>query len=356
MMPAGRIPPEWLRAAPAGKQGELRELAYPVRHYINKDRKLVIAPGTDARDAGRATAAGEPLAKPCNVYLPAGFDPDDPGARYPVLFLLHGVGGDHFEWLRGSGTADGRFGLCNLLDNLIARGEIEPLIVVLPNGRSSWDWEDKTFDFAGTNMLGFYYFDYELRHDLLPFIEANFPVCGKAAASPAGGEGGPSRDGAAGREARAIAGLSMGGMQALNLVLGGYRHDAAARVDPAADGNGLLPTVRAPGMLDLFSRVGAFSNAPTTSEGRVLGAGVQASGHPLRLLYMNCGDADDISFHVYRQAVDGLAEHAGGALQHFRHEVIEGGVHDFRVWNAGACGFLRLAFAKGGGGDGGEAR
>lgn len=340
--PAGAVPAEYLRAVPAHLQGALKEVSYPVRHYINKDRKLVVDPRTDARSAGRETVQGEPLAKPCNVYLPAGYDPDDPAVRYPVLYLLHGVGGDHFEWIRGSGTEDGRSVILNIIDNLIAGGEIEPLIFVFPNGRSAWNWQDATFDFAGTNMLGFYYFDYELRHDLIPFIEANFHTRATT------GDKSPQEIEADRRE-RAIAGLSMGGMQVLNLVLGGFRHDAAAHVDPAkGKDDGLLATVPAPGMLDLFGRAGAFSNAPTSAEGHVLGASVKASGYPLHLLYMNCGDADDISHHVFRRSVEGLAEHAGEALVRFCRTVIEGGVHDFRVWNSGAFHFLRNAFPKGG--------
>src|SRR5690606_7771064 len=94
--------------------------------------------------------------------------------RYPVLYLLHGVGGDHFEWLNGSRTEDDRPVICNVIDHLIARGEMEPAIVVFPNGRASHAWGDASFNFAGTNMLGFYYFDYELRHDLIPFIEGKY--------------------------------------------------------------------------------------------------------------------------------------------------------------------------------------
>ncbi|MRH45180.1 esterase, partial [Aquibacillus halophilus] len=94
--------------------------------------------------------------------------------KYNVLYLLHGVGGNHNEWLTGSGEADGNYVICNILDNLIANGDINPVIVVFPNGRSSHDWTDQSFNSEGTNMLGFYYFDYELRYDLVPFIESTY--------------------------------------------------------------------------------------------------------------------------------------------------------------------------------------
>lgn len=323
-IPITNIPAADLRAAEKAHQGTLIEETYPVRHYIDAKRRLVASPGLDDRQAGRETVEGAPLVKTCNVYLPAGYDAS---TRYPVLYLLHGVGGDPDEWIKGSGTVDGRPVICNLLDHLIARGEVEPLIVVFPNGRSCLDFADKTFDFAGINMLGFYYFDYELRYDLIPHIESTYSTRANI------------RDGSAegvaySRGQRAIAGLSMGGMQVLNLVLGGFRHDYA-------DG-GLAPTVRAPGMLDLFSQAGAFSNAPTSSEGHILGASVQSSGHALDLLYLTCGDADNISDSIYRNTVEGLADASGDALKRFYEVTLQGGAHDFQVWNHGAYHFLKL--------------
>lgn len=61
------------------------------------------------------------------VYTPAGYE--DSGRSYPVLYLLHGMGGDENAW-----TELGR--ASQILDNLIARGEVEPMIVVMPNGNA----------------------------------------------------------------------------------------------------------------------------------------------------------------------------------------------------------------------------
>src|SRR5829696_8168147 len=64
-----------------------------------------------------------------NVYTPPGYSKDK---KYPVLYLLHGIGGDETEWLR--------FAKPNvLLDNLIADGKAVPMIVVMPNGRAQKD-------------------------------------------------------------------------------------------------------------------------------------------------------------------------------------------------------------------------
>jgi enterochelin esterase-like enzyme len=64
-----------------------------------------------------------------NVYLPPGYSGD---RKYPVLYLLHGIGGDETEWIRFA-TPDALF------DNLIAEKKAEPMIVVIPNGRALAD-------------------------------------------------------------------------------------------------------------------------------------------------------------------------------------------------------------------------
>lgn len=332
------IPAAYKRATATGKQGTVREVVYPVKNYINPSRQLVTDRRVDAGEAGRAAVRGEAIAKSCTVYLPAGYDDSDPNTRYHVLYLLHGVGGDCYEWLRGSGIENGRSILCNILDHLIANGDIDPVIAVMPNGRSSHDWTDRSFNAEGTNMLGFYYFDYELRYDLIPFIEASFKTYANIReTSPEAIE--------YNRMHRAIAGLSMGGMQALNLVLGGYRCDSAAIAGVESGwSNGLAPTVPARGMTDLFAYVGAFSNAPTSSGGKLLGESIASSGHKLRLLYMTCGDADGVSIDCYSQAIDGLADAAGDWLEAYRQVLVKDGVHDFNVWNQGAYHFARLAF------------
>ena len=333
----GEIPAAALKAAQAEHQGRLIEISYPVWHYINEHRQLVTGRRIDAAEAGRETVQGEAIVKPCNVYLPAGYD-RNPKMRCNVLYLLHGVGGDEWEWLKGGGEADGRPVVLNLLDHLIAEGEIEPLIAVFPNGRSAWDYADRSFNAEGTNMLGFYYFDYELRHDLMPYIESKFRTYADCAdASPAGVS--------TSRRHRAIAGLSMGGMQVLNLVVGGYRCDSVKYTeDRHGWRNGLDTTVRAPGMTDLFAYAGAFSNAPTSSDGRVLGESLSAAAHRLDLLYLSCGDRDEISWPVYLKAIDGLEEAAGDKLGELRTVDIPGGVHDFGVWMRGVYDFVRLAF------------
>jgi S-formylglutathione hydrolase FrmB len=190
-------------------------------------------------------------------------------------------------------------------------------------------------------MLGFYYFDYELRYDLIPFIESEYRTISNIKDTF------PEAINM-NRKHRAIAGLSMGGMQALNLTLGGYRCDSTlfnGAISPWK--NGLDSTVEALGMLDLFAFVGAFSNAPTSSSGKQLGEGIVSSGYNLSLLYLTCGDADEIAYLAgYDKATDQLLETAGDNIKRFYRVIIRDGLHDFNVWNNGAYNFIRLAFGK----------
>lgn len=335
------VPPAYIRPIDAELRGSIAEVSYSVYNYIDESRRLVTNQDISTEEVGRETVRGEAITKKCIVYLPAGYDQDDPETRYNVLYLLHGVGGNRFEWLNGGGQVGGNYVICNILDNLIANGEIDPVIVVFPEGRSAHNWTDTSFNAAGTNLLGFYYFDYELRYDLIPFIESTYNTYADISdISPEGIE--------RNRKHRAIAGLSMGGMQALNLAVGGYRCDSSIYTGtPGAWGNWLDTTVLAPGMEDLFAYVGAFSQAPTSSDGKTLGVSIASSSRGLDLLYVTCGDADGVAFRSgYAPSIDGLAEAAGDKLRHFYQVVMAGGGHDFKVWNNGAYNFVRLAFGK----------
>lgn len=332
------MPIEYSRSVAEELRGTVQEVSYKVANYMNCSRQLVTDRNIDRSEAGRETVAGDSIMKKCNVYLPAAYNPNDNSVGYNVLYLLHGVGGDHYEWLRGNVTIDGRFVICNLLDNLIANGDIDPLIVVFPNGRSAHDWTDTSFNAEGTNMLGFYYFDYELRFDLIPFIESNYRTFADITET--------SHEGIIyNRTYRAIVGLSMGGMQALNLILGGYRHDSTRFTRTKSPwGNGLDQTVLAPGMIDLFAYIGAFSNAPTSSDGKTLGDSLTSSVHKLHLLYLTCGDADGIAYDSYTKSISELKPQSGEHLNQFYQILIQDGVHDFHVWNHGIYNFSRLMF------------
>ncbi|MDO4215665.1 MAG: alpha/beta hydrolase-fold protein [Bacteroidales bacterium] len=122
------------------------------------------------------------------VYTPYGYEAN-PGKKYPVLYLLHGAGGDEEAW-----SSMGR--AAQILDNLIEQGKAEPMIVVMPNGNPNQQ-AAPTFGLP-TTQLNFRdpananAYVRSLCEEIVPFIEKNFRVIAKP-------------------EKRAIAGLSMGG-------------------------------------------------------------------------------------------------------------------------------------------------
>ena len=122
------------------------------------------------------------------VYTPPDYSKD---AKYPVLYLLHGIGDDEKGWT-GRGTAG------VILDNLNADKKAIPMIVVMPNGRAAK--EDRPGGDFGKQFPAFEAFEHDLLDDIIPYIESHYAV-------------------KTGRENRALAGLSMGGGQSLNFGL-----------------------------------------------------------------------------------------------------------------------------------------
>ena len=100
------------------------------------------------------------------IYTPPGFQKDK---KYPVLYLLHGIGGDEKEWLNGGSPQV-------ILDNLYADKKIEPMIVVLPNGRAMKDDRATGNIMAADKVQAFATFEKDLLNDLIPFVEKNYPA------------------------------------------------------------------------------------------------------------------------------------------------------------------------------------
>ena len=117
--------------------------------------------------------------KNCYVYTPPAYG-CNPEKKYPVLYLQHGVGENETGWLW-----NGKLNF--IMDNLIAEGKCEEMLVVMCSGYAFCPEEDPVF-YPGD-------FDRELIHDCIPYIEASFQV-------------------KKGRENRALAGLSLGSAQA----------------------------------------------------------------------------------------------------------------------------------------------
>ncbi|MCB0837664.1 MAG: esterase [Bacteroidetes bacterium] len=130
------------------------------------------------------------------VYTPAGYE--NGKKKYPVLYLLHGIGGDEEAWI-GSGRA------IQILDNLIAQGKAKPMIVVMPNGNVAQKAA------PGMSSDGFVVPSFRLPNtmdgtfeatfiDIMNFVESNYRTIKS-------------------KKSRAIAGLSMGGFHTANISL-----------------------------------------------------------------------------------------------------------------------------------------
>ena len=98
------------------------------------------------------------------VYTPPGYSTEE---RYPVLYLLHGIGGDEEEWRKHGSPAV-------ILDNLYAENKIAPMIVVMPNGRAQKN--DRAEGDVFRHAKAFETFESDLLKDVIPFIEKNYPV------------------------------------------------------------------------------------------------------------------------------------------------------------------------------------
>lgn len=220
------------------------------------------------------------------IYTPPGYSA---GKKYPVLYLLHGIGGnEREEWAKG--------GLANVVvDNLIADNKIEPFILVLPNGNASAD-PGPPGGRGGGMGAGFggwgEPFEKDLLKDIIPYIESHYSV-------------------KADREHRALAGLSMGGGQSLDF---GLRN------------------------LDTFAWVGGFSSAPNTFPPEQLVPDPAKATAQLKLLYISCGNKDGLirvsqGVHAYLKEKN---------VPHVYH--VDEHAHDFEHWKKGLYNFSQLIF------------
>ena len=191
------------------------------------------------------------------VYLPPGYSSTH---RYPVLYLQHGAGESERGW-----SEQGR--VAETMDNLLADGHGQPMLVVMDNGYSKPPRGDSKE------------FGHIVLEDLIPFIDLNFSTLANA-------------------ENRAIAGLSMGGVQATSL---GLEHT------------------------DVFGSIGVFSAFFQPWSAAILSDSVKANRR-LRLLWLGCGKDDDC-FRGGEQT-HALLERSG-----IRHDWMEfSGSHEWQVW------------------------
>jgi enterochelin esterase-like enzyme len=218
----------------------------------------------------------------CLVYTPPGYDPK---VTYPVMYLLHGIGGTHTEWLGGNPN--------EILSNLINAGKAKPMIVVMPNVRAMKPDSVPSDQFGEASVNAFHNFINDLSNDLMPFISKNYPVSNE-------------------RHKRAIAGLSMGGMESIHI---GIR------------------------MPETFGYIGAFSAAPAlplTPEQMTL-----PDKYKNNIFIMICCAKDDTialgPSQSYNQSL------VNNGVETTYYELNTGG-HGFGVWKNGLYNFARRIF------------
>ena len=219
----------------------------------------------------------------CLVYLP-------PAAQrmqepLPVLYLQHGYGENETCWVW-----QGR--ICTILENLLAKGRAKPMIIVMADGT-----------LAGGEKSGFRHQLYPdfLKKDLLPFVERNYPV-------------------RADREGRAVAGLSMGSMQAAMVAFS-------------------CP--------ELFAWIGLFSGflrnyigVEEADESHLRKAlqNPEEFANQNRLLFRSIGKRD-VFFRFFLEEDQLCSDYGFPCVR----RIYEGG-HDWNVWRRSACDFLQLLF------------
>jgi len=201
------------------------------------------------------------------VYTPPGYETSQ-NVRYPVLYLLHGMGDSEDAW-----TVVGRDNF--IVDNLLARDKIRPFVIVMPYGHTPSAPPDM-------RSIGNYEtFERDLIEDVIPYVQNRYRV---------------SKD----QKDRAIVGLSMGGGQSLTIGLGN---------------------------LELFGWVGAFSSAvPKGQKLDNLLAKAKVANEKLNLLWIGCGRKDFL-FGANQKLIEQLK---ADNIKHVAH-ITDGG-HEWRLW------------------------
>ncbi len=220
-----------------------------------------------------------------SVYTPYGYE-SNPKKKYPVLYLLHGAGGDEEAWISMGRAAQ-------ILDNLIEKGLAEPMIVVMPNGNANQQaartlniaekpmpsrWDREAFEKMSEEERNLIMNGYvmSLCEEIVPFIEKNFRAIPKPAS-------------------RAIAGLSMGG------------------------GHTISASILYPQMFDYICPLSAAGQATPEQIAALKKAGV-------KLYFLACGNTD----FLFKGAEEMHAKLEAEGLQH-EYFVSEGG-HTWANW------------------------
>jgi enterochelin esterase-like enzyme len=228
------------------------------------------------------------------VYTPPGYSADK---KYPVLYLLHGLNEAYGQWIYWCKANV-------IIDNLIADGKIKPMIIVFPNCDARLTFGDTSKANRSGRADGFEGyrkpFEDDLLKDIIPYIDLHYSTL-------------------ADRKHRAIAGLSMGGGQSLNIGL----HN-----------------------LKTFAYIGGFSSAPNTNtvggmyKDVELVPDIKDAKEKLKLLWVACGKRDGLLW-VSQKAHQYLKEKG---IPHVWH--VDSNAHDNIEWDNNLYLFAQHLYRK----------
>ena len=269
-------------------KGQVIEINYPTRDYTVAEDSLT---------------AQDKYTKHAFVYLPAGYNAQDTTVKYPVIILMHGNGGNETTWTLKYSYSE----IKKSLDESMANGEIKEFILVTPSGVSDKTWNS----YKGySNRAGVLEFGKELRNDLLPYLRENFNILD-------------------GRENVAMAGLSMGAEQTMEIGIGQC--------------------------LDIISYFGAFSCTPYTVSFDMESGYLDPAAYinqveksfpdetqSIKLLYMTCGSADTPFYPGFCAYVPAMSK--WDRIEQFESDVVQGAGHEWSVWTKGFNQFTRYLF------------
>jgi enterochelin esterase-like enzyme len=244
------------------------------------------------------------------VYTPPGYD-GSTQTRYPVLILQHGSGEDETGW-----TRQGRAQF--ILDNLIAAGKALPMIVVMDRGYATRAATPAVKAapgaLRGIDKLAFSAFEDVVIHDLIPMIDASYRTV-------------PDRD------HRAMAGLSMGGMQTLFITLHhldtfAYLGSFSGPIVSDLDSNQPLGATPQPPFDTKTAYEGAFSNP-------------SAFNRRMKLLWLGVGTAESEFFRAGIGGASQALQTAGVRLVYFESK---GTAHEWQTWRRDLYDFAPRLF------------
>lgn len=255
-------------------------------------QSLLVVPGSeymDTKDVARGAVAqityySKALSKfrRMHIYTPPGYENNQ--QKYPILYLLHGAMDNDNSW-----TTVGRAGF--ILDNMIAAGKVKPMVVVMPAGHTN-----------ATNSMGGLRrgaapggaqptdeFSRDFLNDIMPYAETHYRVFTD-------------------QPHRAMAGLSMGGMQTHSIAMAN---------------------------LDKFSHIGLFSGS-TISATEITDA--NAFKEKVKALFMSCGSKESpAGLQTSHDALEKIGIKSTTFVQ-------PDAQHEWRVWRASLIQFLPLLF------------